>query len=58
MKIAVIGSGDGMKVKKLIKLLLEQNQDLDVVLGEDWQEITSVKEDDNGGIQHPVIVID
>lgn len=48
-----------MIVKELIQKLQEQNQDLEVVFGEDeWMEITLIKEDDNGGIQHPVVVID
>lgn len=46
-----------MKVKDLIKKLSEQNQDLEVVIGEDeWLEIESVKEE-TYGIQKPVIVI-
>lgn len=58
MKIGIVGTGNGMKVKELIKALQEQNQELEVVLGEDWQVITNVKVDDNRGIQHPVVVID
>ncbi|MGG0308243.1 hypothetical protein ABEY43_06045 [Priestia megaterium] len=47
-----------MKVKELIELLSKQNQELDVVFGEDdWADIDTVKEDDNNGIQHPVVVI-
>ena len=46
-----------MKVKELIELLSKQRQDLEVVLGEDWQDIDVVKEDDNNGIQQPVVVI-
>lgn len=57
MKIGIVGVGNGFKVKELIKLLQEQNQELEVVVGDDWEEITSIKVDDNRGMQQPVIVI-
>jgi hypothetical protein len=47
-----------MKVKQLVKLLQEQNQELDVVLCHDtWTEIETVQQDDNNGLQIPVVVI-
>lgn len=46
-----------MKVKELIELLSKQNQELEVVLGEDWEDVDTIREDDNNGIQQPVIVI-
>jgi len=48
-----------LTVKDLIEKLKEHNQDLEVVFGNDeWVEISSVKADDNEGIQNPVVVLD
>lgn len=48
-----------MTVKELINELKKHNQDLEVVIDADrWLDVTSIKEDDNGGIQRPVVVID
>jgi hypothetical protein len=48
----------GITVKELIKKLQEYDEKLEVVIGEDeWCNIFSIKVDDNGGIQKPVLVI-
>lgn len=57
LKIGIVDIGNGIKVKELIKVLQEQNQEFEVVIGENWEVITSVKVDDNGGTQTPVVVI-
>lgn len=47
-----------MKVKELVKLLQAQNQELEVVMWHDkWAIIETVQEDDNDGVQKPVVVI-
>jgi hypothetical protein len=48
-----------MTVIELIRELSKYPSDMEVVFGEDeWMEIDSVKQDDNGGIQKPVVVIE